>query len=248
MIKNCQLWVTPLVKCKTLWLILFSHIIFVSVVSAQASEEKLQGFEAEYNAYRFGKKLGTANLSLKEADNHQYQLDYSSKVSIFFLSDVRTEHSIFSVKESQLLPKLYQYKRTGTGSTKQTGIEFFVDAKKVKVNNREPIDWSNQLDNQLYRLDTQLKLAAGETHFNYDIINSRGDLRHYDLKVVGKETLDLPYGKVESVKVKIDRSNSSRETIIWFAPELNYQLVKLKQFKDGDEQGEIQLKSFKLIK
>jgi hypothetical protein len=40
------------------------------------------------------------------------------------------------------------------------------------------------------------------------------------------------------------RKNSSRETIAWFSPQLNYQLVKLKQFKDGDEQGEIRLKYF----
>ena len=70
-------------------------------------------------------------------------------------------------------------------------------------------------------------------------------MRHYVLKVVGKEQLDLPFGMIEGIKVKILRENSTRETIAWFSPQLNYQLVKLQQFKSGNEQGEIRLKHFK---
>ncbi|MFT4994605.1 MAG: hypothetical protein ACI965_001640, partial [Paraglaciecola sp.] len=37
-------------------------------------------------------------------------------------------------------------------------------------------------------------------------------------------------------------------TSAWFSPELNYQLVRLQQFKDGEEQGEIQLKEYTIPK
>ena len=58
------------------------------------------------------------------------------------------------------------------------------------------------------------------------------------------EQLDLPYGTIEALKVEIERDSSSRVTYAWFAPDLNYQLVRLQQFKDGDEQGDLRLKAF----
>jgi hypothetical protein len=212
---------------------------------AYADTEQLVGFEAEYIVYRFGRSLGKARLSLKADENNLYRLDYYSKVSAFFLSDVRSETSFFSFNDSKLHPLTYAYSRSGTGSNKSTKIHFDAEKSKVTVNQAQPIDWSGQLDNQLYRLDVQLKLASGKREFEYNIVNNRGELRHYELKVVGKEQLDLPFGMIEGIKVKILRNNSSRETIVWFSPQLNYQLVKLKQYKDGDEQGEIRLKYFK---
>jgi hypothetical protein len=211
---------------------------------AYAETEQLVGFEAEYIVYRFGRSLGKARLSLKADEDNLYRLDYYSKVSAFFLSDIRSETSFFSYENTQLHPKTYAYSRSGTGSDKSTKINFDAEKSTITVNQAQPIDWLGQLDNQLYRLDVQLKLASGKREFVYDIVNNRGQLRHYELKVVGKEQLDLPFGMIEGIKVKILRKNSSRETIVWFSPQLNYQLVKLKQYKDGDEQGEIRLKYF----
>ncbi|WP_299076940.1 DUF3108 domain-containing protein [uncultured Paraglaciecola sp.] len=209
-----------------------------------ATSEELTGFEAEYIVYRFGRSLGRARLSLKTDQNDLYRLDYYSKVSAFFLSDVRSETSFFTFENSQLQPKTYAYSRSGTGSNKSTKILFDAEKSTFTVNQAKPKAWMGQLDSQLYRLDVQLKLASGQREFVYDVINNRGEIRHYELKVVGTEQLDLPFGMIEGIKIKIQRTNSSRETLAWFSPQLNYQLVKLKQFKNGDEQGEIRLKRF----
>jgi hypothetical protein len=219
-------------------------LTFGSNSSVYAATEQLVGFEAEYIVYRFGRSLGKAKLSLKADKDNLYRLDYYSKVSAFFLSDIRSETSFFSLNDTQLQPYTYSYSRSGTGSNKSTKIQFDAEKSTVTINKSQPIPWLGQLDNQLYRLDVQLKLASGKREFIYDIVNNRGELRHYELKVVGKEQLNLPFGMIEGIKVKILRNNSSRETIAWFSPQLNYQLVKLKQFKDGDEQGEIRLKYF----
>lgn len=232
---------------KSIFLILIaliSGLTFSADTRADTNTEQLVGFEAGYNVYRFGRNLGKAKLSLKADKNDLYRLDYYSKVSAFFLSDIRSETSFFSFDSQQLHPKTYAYSRSGTGSDKSTKIYFDAKNSKITINQAQPIEWSGQLDNQLYRLDVQLKLASGAREFIYDIVNNRGEMRHYELKVVGKEQLDLPFGMIEGIKVKILRKNSSRETIAWFSPQLNYQLVKLKQFKDGDEQGEIRLKYF----
>ena len=158
------------------------------IIGSVAQASALPTFDAEYTAFRYGKKLGYALLSVENVDDETYRMEYHSKVSLFFLSDKRTEISDFA----------------------------FIDDKIVQ----------------------------GQKEFSYQVINYRGQERDYHLKVMGTEQLTLPYGMLEGIKVEIVRHNSTRETFAWFSPQLNYQLVRLQQFKDDKEQGDIQLKTF----
>lgn len=227
---------------------LFASFVTFSKASelreTQVNEGALESFEAKYKAYRFGRELGYANLQLEDLGREKYRLTYDSKVSLFFLSDKRKETSLFSFKDDQILPYKYSFKRSGTGSNKSLEARFDEQSKQITLNQDNTIPWQGELDNQLYRLDVQLKLANGESEFEYSLLNYRGELRHYKLQVMGKEQLDLPYGMLEGIKVKIIRENKKRETFAWFSPELNYQLVRLQQFKEGEEQGDIQLSEY----
>ena len=51
----------------------------------------------------------------------------------------------------------------------------------------------------------------------------------------------LPYGLIKTVKFKREIVNKKRITYAWFAPELDFLLVKLYQIKGGVEQFEAQL-------
>ena len=237
MIKYFRIPATPWISC--MWLIL-------ATLSVQVEASNLQGYTAIYTAFRFGRDLGSAELSLQALGRDKYRLNYDSKISLFFLSDKRHEMSLFSYVNETIIPYKYEYKRTGTGSDKEIMVVFDRDKRHIRINDEAPISWQQELDNQLYRLDIQNKLAQGATEFSYDVVNNRGDLRQYDLKVLGKEQLDLPYGMLEGIKINIIRTNSTRQTYAWFSPQLNFQLVRLQQFKDGEEQGEIQLKEFTL--
>jgi len=215
----------------------------------QETEHKLNliPFTAKFDAFRYGKKLGYASLALsKQADNH-FKFEYSSKVSFFFLSDKRYETSEFTVVDNRIKPETYKYKRTGTGADKRASVTFDSVSQKILVNNEPSFDYLDQFDNQVYRLDLQAKLAEGQTEFHYDIINDRGQLRQYQLRVIGTDQLDLPFGKIQGIKVAMVRENSTRETFAWFSPQLNYQLVRLQQFKDGEEQGDIQLSEYQQL-
>lgn len=214
-------------------------------IGLNATASSLVDFDAEYKAFQFGKELGTASLKLESLGRDRYRLSYQSKVSMFFLSDKRKEISLFSFDNNQIKPFKYTYERTGFGSDKSLVAEFNRQTNTVLINNENSVEWQSEFDNQLYRLDIQLQLSQGKKEFAYDLINSRGQKRHYDMLVLGREQLELPYGMLEGVKVKIIRENAKRETFAWFAPSLNYQLVRLQQFKEGEEQGDIQLASFK---
>ncbi len=218
--------------------------LFGALCSA-ASLPDLTPFKANYTAYKWGDDVGEAKMKLEALDNNQFSLTYSSDVSKFFLSDERFEHSIFFVDNEQLIPSQYHYKRTGTGPDSALSIAFTTEpSPQIKIDKTTTLPWKGELDNQLYRLDISRQLAAGNHSVSYDFVNYRGEKRHYGIEVMGKETLSLPYGVVKTIKVKLLRESNTRETFAWFAPSLDYHLVRLQQFKDGDEQGDIKLRSF----
>lgn len=227
-------------------IMLLGLVLMASCFDAYSSEVQidLAPFKAEFVAYRFGDDVGSASLELKQLDSALFSLTYNSKVSKFFLSDKRYEHSIFSVESGEIKPIEYHYKRSGTGPDKKLSVEFNQQSNKIILDNGETMPWQNEFDNQLFRVDIPRQLATGNTSMEYQFVNYRGQIRSYKIEFVTNEQLDLPYGMLDSVKLKIIRDSKKRETFAWFSPSLDYALVRLQQFKDGDEQGDIRLKSF----
>lgn len=211
---------------------------------ATTTSNELVPFVADYVAYRYGDDVGSARLELKNLSLNQYALSYRSRVSKFFLSDKRHEHSIFTVQDDHIIPSDYFYERSGTGPDKSLKAKFDKASNAIMVNGEKLQDWQGEFDNQLFRIDVPRQLMQGKTSMHYEFINYRGEPRSYEIAAIGNEQLELPYGVLDSVKLKINRGSSSRETYAWFSPSLDYALVRLQQFKDGKEQGDIKLKRF----
>ncbi|MDC8831174.1 DUF3108 domain-containing protein [Alteromonas gilva] len=233
----------------TFTLLVFSGLLALATNAIASEDEPLiSPFEAVYYAYKWDENLGSAKISLEELSEGLYSLTYQSKVSKFFLTDKRFEHSIFTVEDGQLLPQEYNYSRSGTGPDTSLKVIFDTSAdgtiQIVEDDEKTSMDWQGEFDNQLYRLDVPIRLRQGRETLEYDFINYRGQQRHYGMEVLGKESVTLPYGTIEAYKVKIVRDSKTRVTFAWFAPDLDYQLVRLQQFKDGDEQGDLRLKAF----
>lgn len=205
---------------------------------------ELTPFEAHYQASRSGMNLGKASQTLTHLGRNQYKFAYHSEASFLFLSDKRTEESLFSLVDGKLVPYKYHFSRSGTGKDKAISLVFDARRQQIQVNADNTLPWQGEIDNQLYQLDVRSGLAKGEQEFAYQTINDRGELRQQKFRVVGKETLKLPYGELACIKLEKVREDSPRETFIWFAPSLDYQMVRLQQFKEGDEQADIQLTKF----
>ncbi|WP_395343400.1 DUF3108 domain-containing protein [Ningiella sp. W23] len=216
---------------------------FLLIASFPALSD-IRPFESHFVAYYDGKDVGEARLSLRQLEDERYELSYQSKVSKFFLSDRRYEQSVFSVEDDALVPHSYEYKREGTGPNKNLSVSFDKQNKRILVDNEMRYDWNDELDNQLFRYDLSQQLKTEKSNFDYYFINYRGERRHYNLQVQEIENVSLPFGEMEAVKVKINRETNKRVTYAWFAPDLDYSLVRLQQFKSGKEQGDIKLKTF----
>ena len=123
---------------KSLALTLLSGLLCVSALADTTPSDStnlITPFEAVYYAYKWDDNLGSAKISLEELSEGLYSLTYQSKVSKFFLSDKRFEHSIFMVEGDHLVPQQYNYSRTGTGPDKSLKVEFpGDDGGQIQIN------------------------------------------------------------------------------------------------------------------
>jgi len=221
-------------------------LTLISCVSVAKNANDLPSpFVAKYEAFRHDNDVGTAELSLSAVSADLYKLKYESKVSRFFLSDKRYETSTFSFKNGQITPITYEFKRKGTGPNKSLNAQFDAKSKTIIIDEKKNLTWDGEFDNQLFRIDISRQLAQDKKQFQYKFLNYRGQKRSYDIEVVEREVISLPYGNIEAIKVMVNRESSKRETFAWFAPSLDFVLVRLQQFKDGEEQGDIRLKVYK---
>ena len=235
--------VTKMLKVTSLIMFAFT----ANMSFAKEANELPSPFIAHYEAWRHDNNIGSADLSLKSSGGNFYELKYSSKVSRYFLSDRRYETSLFSFIDGRITPIAYDFKRTGTGPDKSLSAKFDAKTKTIIIKGKDNQPWDGEFDNQLFRIDISRQLAQEKKEFEYKFLNYRGQKRSYVIETLGKETLNLPYGSVEAIKVRVNRDSSSRQTYAWFAPSLDYVLVRLQQFKDNDEQGDIRLKTYQKL-
>jgi hypothetical protein len=71
-----------------------------------------------------------------------------------------------------------------------------------------------------------------------------GKLKRYSFQVIGTETLDLPAGRFEAVKLNQVGYSKNNLTYIWCAPELHYLPVRIWQRKKDRSEYFSELESF----
>ena len=211
-----------------------------------AEPVELAPYKAEYSITRGGSDYGEGQRYLTQTNAGEWQLYGHTDISWFILSDERTTESVFRVNDEQdFIPIDFQYKREGTGSDRAFHASFDAETHQaVNVASGKPIDikWQGALyDEGSVAEKLRLDVAAEREPLSYAVIDEEGHSKTYRFQRIGEETISTPYGQLDTIKVERVRDNNKRETYYWFAPEMNYLLVQLQQFKEGDEQATMAL-------
>jgi len=75
-------------------------------------------------------------------------------------------------------------------------------------------------------------LSRGDTELVIDVADEKGrEQQHY--RRDGEEVLQTPAGPLRAVRLVRERSDSGRQTWLWFAADHNFALVKLVQEEDN---------------
>ncbi|MFD2633157.1 DUF3108 domain-containing protein [Idiomarina piscisalsi] len=218
--------------------------------ATQGINDTMKPYEANYVITRGDSEYGEGYRYLEVSPDDEWQLRTKSDISWFILSDTREARSVFIVDDenNRLEPREFIYMRTGTGSDKSFHGEFRADDKKVRnvdTGRMLDINWENALFDEANVIEQlRIDVAGGAEQFKYRVVNEKGEEDEYRFRVMAEsQVLSLPYGEVEAIKVGRVRDNNRRQTFFWFAPELNYVMVKMQQFKEGDEQATMSLRS-----
>ncbi len=111
------------------------------------------------------------------------------------------------------------------------------------------LDFTTQIQDKLsYHLQQRLDLIENpkQKHFVFEVIQSSGRTKNYVYEFDAEEELMLPYGSIKTIRLKREVVEKQRITYAWFAPELNYLLVRLNQIKGDVNQFEAQLDKYSL--
>lgn len=218
----------------------FSYIrltlsLLLMAATLPAAAQLPQPFHAAYQAEIKGFSV-TAQRSLSVRKDGQLELRFKAR-SLFAQID---EVSQFNwVDDGQLQPQRYEYHRTGLGRDRHAKLSFDWPALTV-TNDVQDKAWKMALPKQAqdklsYQLQLRHDLINQRTDMHYAVADG-GKLKTYGFEILGKEVLNTPLGKFNTVKVKRLRAHSDRQTLIWLAPDWDHLIVRIQHIaKDGKD-------------
>ncbi|TIH08547.1 DUF3108 domain-containing protein [Pseudomonas leptonychotis] len=216
----------------------------LALLSLPALAVELKPFSASYTAdWKQLPVSGSAERSLQARDNGLWQLNFEASMLVASLS----EQSTLRVDNDVFLPQTYLYERSGLGKSKKIEQDFDWDAKQVIGSDRGtpvrlPLN-RGLLDKSTYQLALQYDVAAGTKSMSYQVVDG-DEVETYDFRVLGEEVVRTKAGLIDAIKVERvrDPTQSSRKTILWFAKDWNYLLVRLHQVEKDGKEYQIMLK------
>ena len=204
-------------------------LVALALVGLNAQAFELQPYSASYTAdWKQVPISGTAGRSLKALDNGRWELDFEASMLVASLKETST----LRMESDAFLPLTYRFDRSGLGKSKQVELDFDWTEKQVLGNDRgEPVRFPlnrGLMDKSTYQLVLQHDVAAGKQSVSYQVIDG-DEIETYDYSVLGEERVRDP-------------TQSSRKTVLWFAKDWNYLLVRLHQVEKDGKEYQIMLK------
>ena len=218
--------------------------------TAGTDDQALQSFRVEYriNVSRIPTTI-KADMTLEAGEDDTYRM----QLSIDSMLMKNTELSIFQWRECA--PRTLHYMHTFQGFRRERNyrMDFFWDPPRVSaVTNSDDDDPesvaydipSDTLDELTMLLKARCVINDAET--DYQVTTAYGKrLRTHYIHVVGRETLDTPLGKLETIRIEKRRDqDSKRRTVFWLAPELDYLLVRARHIESAALFGELRMSDY----
>ncbi len=219
-------------------------LTLLALLALPAQALELKPFSASYTAdWKQVPISGTAGRSLKALDKDRWELNFEASMLVASL----TESSTLRMENDEFLPLTYRFDRSGLGKAKQIELDFDWTQKQVLGNDRGdpvrfPLNRGIQ-DKSTYQLVLQHDVAAGKQSMSYQVIDG-DEIETYDFRVLGPERVRTKAGLIDAIKVERvrDPTQSSRKTVLWFAKDWDYLLVRLHQVEKDGKEYQIMLK------
>lgn len=215
-----------------------------SPAHAEEDTSTLTPYEATYTAsMNKGVSLnGTAKRSLRPKGDGVwlYRTDVDS-----FIADI-DESLVLRWENNQVVPLQYRYRLSGfLIKDREQTIDFDWEAGIATGKYRGKSFELKLTDGALDPLGFQLQLSqdikTGKRDMTYQVIDG-GNYDHDRFAVIDEEPLETSDGPMPTLKAeKVRAEDSKRETLLWFAPDEDFLLVRLRQVEPDGSSYELRL-------
>jgi hypothetical protein len=160
------------------------------------------------------------------------------------------EYTAFEEVDGEFLPIEYHYLFNDSGSKRDAWIFFDREnlvAKSLYMTEIVELDIrAEHVDRLLETLVFRADLMAGTVAESYAYVE-RNTLREAVYEKLGTEAIKTKAGSFDTVKYRRYRIGSSRSTLIWFAPELEYLPVRMQHFNKDKSTGTVNLERYTVM-
>ena len=224
------------------WIAFIPSLLLVgAALAAPATDVPVGPFQADYEVLRNGKELGRATLTLRAAGDGTWEFSSQTKGTKGMASllgvDV-TEKSTFRWREGQPEGLRYMYSQEAAIKSRQRSTEFDWQTHEAQSRDGNNV-WTAPLrttamDRNLVTVALMAELKSGASNLAFKVVD-KDKVAEQRFTQGAHETLSLPAGRIEAVRVDRQRADNSRTTTSWFAPARNWLPVQIEQVeKDGE--------------
>lgn len=208
---------------------------------------KLEPFKASFRIYVSKIPMPiTAELELspqKQPDTWKMRFEISS----FMMHNL--EESSFQWNNCHPKSIHYHHDFKGFGKRQSHDTDFFWNPPHVQNHSSEDSKTfaipADAVDDLTVLLQAACALGEGQTDYYATSIYG-SQIRDNHFIYLRNEVIDTPLGKLDTLVIEKERSKkkTSRHTLFWVAPSLNYMLVKAKHIENTALFGEVIMKSY----
>ena len=225
-------------------------VILLSGLNSLSAQEKLPfQYSAEYHVFRDDSHVGSLHVELAPLGGiwRLHSKTEPKGIYALFAGTEIEEISYLDIENKQLRSLAYLYE-DGRRTTERDISSYFDWSKNTVFSQYDdkPITASlkpSTFDRHAVILAIMSALRNKQEVLIFPTID-KGEMQAMEFERLGEETLELPYGKLKTIKLKEIRAPGKRHIISWHAPTLNYLMVKMEQHRKGKLVARLDLKKF----
>ncbi|MEE9309712.1 MAG: DUF3108 domain-containing protein [Cocleimonas sp.] len=204
--------------------------IFSLLLTTQVAVAIPNTFTANYTVAKGSLTLGNLHTSLKVSGGKYSYHKYTKATGLAaLLTKIKIiENTDGTISGSTIKPTSYLLNKSQRRKSKIDRVQF--------LNNRVNGNYKGKSYNLAIAGNTQDRaslelvlardLALNKSKLSYPVIES-GKKKYYNFQRLGNEKTKTPAGTFNTIKVKVQRSGNTRETILWLGKEIDYMPVKI---------------------
>lgn len=206
----------------------------------------LRTFEAEYRVMRSGLRLGTTAVRLAAREQGWRYRSVTEAEGLFalFVDGDAVETTAFTVHDGGLRPQRYHHEEPDAEDNVRVDFDWAAGEARVQRADGEHTLGLEPRTHDPFTviLSVMQAVAGGARAVTFPAIDDDGEPTELRFEVSGREAVEVPLGRYETVRVRRVRDDK-RSTVTWLAPELGWLPVQVEQRRKGDLVARMELEA-----